>query len=109
MPRQASKPTSVVSLRDDDIETAVATDEVPLAEFDTEWYGARQQMAPPLEAAAADTNATLDGETHLKTAIEIDAQRAPTVVLFVDGDPVKQLRGAKDEQTLRDLITRYDD
>lgn len=112
MPIQASEPTSVVSLGDDDIETVVATGGVALVEFYAEWCGACQRMAPALDAVAADTDATVvtvDVETHLETAIEFGAQRAPTVVLFVDGDPVKHLRGAQDEQTLRDLVARYSD
>jgi thioredoxin 1 len=69
-------------------------------------------MEPVLETIAADTDAavlTVDIESHLETAVEFGAQSTPTFVLFADGQPVKQLRGAHPEQSLRDLINRYDD
>lgn len=69
-------------------------------------------MKPVLEALAEDTEATIltiDIESNLETAIEFGAQSTPTFVLFVDGQPVKQLRGGQNEQTLRDLIARYRD
>jgi len=45
----------------------------------------------------------------LETAIEFGAQRTPTFVPFVDGQPVQQLRGGQNEGTLRDLIAQYRD
>jgi thioredoxin 1 len=69
-------------------------------------------MKPVLEALAEDTDATIltiDIESNLETAIEFGAQSTPTFVLFVDGQPVKQLRGGQNEQTLRDLIAQYRD
>ncbi|GAA0681409.1 thioredoxin family protein [Natronoarchaeum mannanilyticum] len=112
MATQTRKTDSVVSLGDDDIEAAVETDGVALAEFYTEWCGSCQRMKPILETIAADTDATIltiDVESHLETAIEFGAQSTPTFVLFADGKPVKQLRGAQDEGTLRELIARYSD
>jgi thioredoxin 1 len=52
---------------------------------------------------------TIDIESHLETAIEFGAQSTPTFVLFADGQPVKQLRGAQTERSLRDLIRKYND
>jgi len=48
-----------------------------------------------------------DTESNLETAINFGAQSAPTFVLFVDGQPVKQLRGGETEQSLRELIAAY--
>src|SRR6056297_75732 len=113
MTTQTTKTNSVVSLGDDDdIEAAVEIDGVALAEFYTEWCGSCQRMTPILETIATDTDATvltIDVESHLETAIEFGAQSTPTFVLFADGKPVKQLRGAQDEATLRELIERYSD
>ena len=69
-------------------------------------------MEPVLQTIAGDTDATvltIDIESHLETAIEFGAQSTPTFVLFADGQPVKQLRGGQNEQSLRDLIARYSD
>jgi thioredoxin 1 len=101
---------SVVSLGDGDIQVVVEADGVTLVEFYTEWCGACQRMQPVLERIADDTDATVltvDIESRLETAIEFGAQGTPTFVLFVDGEPVKRLRGAQTEQSLRDFISRY--
>lgn len=112
METQTTGPDTVVSLDDDDIEAVVETDGAALAEFYTAWCGACQRMKPVLETIAADTDATvltIDLESHLETAIEFGAQSTPTFVLFVEGQPVKQLRGAQTEQGLRELLNRYND
>ncbi|MFC7139877.1 thioredoxin family protein [Halosimplex aquaticum] len=112
MTTQTAETDRVVSLGDVDLETVVEDSSVALVEFYTEWCGTCKRMKPVLEALAEDTDATIltiDIESNLETAIEFGAQRTPTFVLFIDGQPVKQLRGGQNEQTLRDLITRYRD
>jgi thioredoxin 1 len=112
MATRAAKTDSVVSLGGDSIETVVEDSSVALVEFYTEWCGTCKQMEPVLEALAEDTEAailTIDIESNLEAAIEFGAQSTPTLVLFVDGQPVKQLRGGQSEQTLRDLIVQYRD
>ncbi|MBX0297599.1 thioredoxin family protein [Haloarcula nitratireducens] len=112
MATQTTEMDSVVSLGGDEIETVVENSSVALVEFYTEWCGTCKRMEPVLEALAEDTDATIltiDIESNLETAIEFGAQSAPTFVLFVDGQPVKQLRGGQNEQTLRDLIAQYRD
>ncbi|WP_121823337.1 thioredoxin family protein [Halostella salina] len=102
----------MISLGDGDIESVVGDTDVTLVEFYTEWCGTCQRMKPMLETIAADTDAavaTIDIESHLEIAIEFGAQSTPTFVLFVDGQPVKQLRGGQTEQSLRDLIGTYSD
>ncbi|MUV59648.1 thioredoxin [Halobacterium sp. CBA1126] len=102
----------MISLDDDDIKTVVEDSSVALVEFYTEWCGTCKRMKPVLETLAEDTDAsvlTIDIESNLETAIEFGAQSTPTFVLFVDGQPVKQIRGGQTEQTLRDLIAQYND
>ena len=112
MTTQTVETDSVVSLGGDDIETVVEDSRVVLVEFYTEWCGTCKRMKPLLEILVEDTDATIltiDIESNLETAIEFGAQSTPTFVLFVDGQPVKQLRGGQNEQSLRDLIARYSD
>ncbi|WP_209309588.1 thioredoxin family protein [Haloarcula amylovorans] len=112
MATQIATTDSVIPLGDDKIETVIENSDVALVEFYTEWCGTCQRMKPILETIAVDTDAavvTIDIESHLETAIEFGAQSTPTFVLFVDGQPVKQLRGGQNEQSLRDLIARYSD
>ncbi|MFB6071726.1 MAG: thioredoxin family protein [Halobacterium sp.] len=102
----------VVSLGDGDVEAAVGDSRVALVAFYTEWCGACERTKPLLEDLAEDTDATIltvDIESNLETAIEYGARSTPTFVLFVDGRPVKQLRGGQNERTLRDLIAEYRD
>ncbi|ELZ52638.1 thioredoxin [Halorubrum hochstenium ATCC 700873] len=102
----------MISLDDADLETVVEDSGVVLAEFYTEWCGTCTRMKPVLETLAEDADATvltIDIESNLETAIEFGAQSAPTFVLFVDGQPVKQLRGGQNERALRELIARYRD
>jgi thioredoxin 1 len=112
MATQTAEKDRVISLDDDDLETVVEDSSVALVEFYTEWCGTCKRMKPVLEALAEDTDATIltiNIESNLETAIEFGAQSTPTFVLFVDGQPVKQLRGGQNEQTLRDLIAQYHD
>ncbi|WP_280536269.1 thioredoxin family protein [Halopenitus sp. POP-27] len=112
MATQTAEMDRVVSLGDDDLETVVEDSSVALVEFYTEWCGTCTRMKPVLETLAEDTDATIltiDIESNLETAIEFGAQSTPTFVLFVDGQPVKRLRGGQNEQTLRELITQYRD
>jgi len=112
MATQTAVTDRVVSLGDDDIETVVEDTSVALVEFYTEWCGTCKRMKPVLEDLAEETDATIltvDIESNLETAIEFGAQSTPTFVLFVDGQPVKHLRGGQNEQTLRDLIAQYSD
>jgi thioredoxin 1 len=101
---------SVVPLGTDDLETVAGSKSVALVEFYTEWCGTCQRMEPVLREIAADTDAavvTVDIEDNLETAIEFGAQSAPTFVVFADGRPVKTLRGAQSEATLRDIVATY--
>jgi len=112
MATQTAETDSVVSLGEDDIETVVEDSRVTLVEFYTEWCGTCKRMEPVLETITVDTDATVltvDIESNLETAIEYGAQNTPTFVLFVGGQPVKQLRGGQTEQSLRELIARYSD
>ncbi|WP_459191032.1 thioredoxin family protein [Halosimplex sp. J119] len=112
MATQTAETDSVVSLGDSDIEPIIEDSSVTLVEFYTEWCGTCKRMEPVLETIAVDTDVTVltvDIESNLETAIEFGAQSTPTFVLFVDGEPVKRLRGGQTEQSLRELIGRYSD
>lgn len=94
----------------DDFGDVIESNDVVLVEFYTDWCGTCQRMRPVLQSLIADTETailTVDVESHLETAIEYGAQRTPTFVVFVAGQPVKRLRGRQSEATLRDLIETY--
>ncbi len=102
--------TPVRSLGEGSIDTIVDSDAVVLVAFYTGECDACKAMDPPLAAIASDTSATVltvDIESHLETAIEFGAQTSPSVVLFVDGRPVKRRRGRQTDAALRDLMEPY--
>lgn len=107
MATRASGMSDVISIGDDDFQSIVERRGLVLVEFYTEWWGSCQRMRRILGRIAADGDAakrTVNIQEHLASAIPFGGQRAPTFILFVDGKPVKQLRGPRDEQTLRELL-----
>jgi thioredoxin 1 len=72
-----------------------------------DWCGPCQMMEPSIEALAAETPvvvAKVDVDAHQSLAGQLGVQGVPTLVLFVEGDPVERLVGAKDKATLERLI-----
>ena len=110
MATQSGETDGLVSLGNEEFEAAVGGSGITLVEFYTDWCSTCSQMWPHLRDIAADTVATVvtvDIESNLEPAIEFDAHRTPTFVLFVDGQPVRRLHGGQTAQTLRNLIRRY--
>lgn len=110
MATREPQPSGVLELDEGPLEDVIASNDVVLAEFVTEWCGACRRMEPVLDAIAADTDATVvtvDVESHLETAVEHGAQSTPTFVCFADGRPATRVRGAQTEAALRDLLDTY--
>ena len=75
-----------------------------------DWCGPCQMMEPTIEAVAADTPAVvakIDVDSQQSLAAQLGAQSIPTLVLFVDGEPVERLVGAQGRGPLESLIQRY--
>lgn len=75
-----------------------------------DWCGPCQMMEPTVEALAAETPAVIakvDIDTHQSLAGQLGVQGVPTLVLFVDGEPVERLVGAQDRSTLEGLIRQH--
>ncbi|WIV66322.1 thioredoxin [Natrialbaceae archaeon AArc-T1-2] len=84
---------------------------VVLVDFYADWCGPCQMLAPILETVAAETAATVakvDTDSHQRLAQQHGVQGLPTLVVFVDGEPVERLVGMQDETTLRNVIAEHD-
>ncbi|MFC4245886.1 thioredoxin [Natribaculum luteum] len=83
---------------------------IVLVDFYADWCGPCQMLAPTLETIAAETTATVakvDTDAHQRLAQQHGVQGLPTLVLFVDGEPVERLVGMQNEATLRQVISNH--
>jgi len=81
-----------------------------LVDCHADWCGPCQMMEPTIKSLAAETPAVVakvDVDVHPSLAGKLGAQGVPTLLLFVDGEPVERLVGAKDKATLEGLIRQH--
>ena len=80
-----------------------------LVDFWAEWCAPCHQIAPVLEQLAAERAGTLrvvklNSDEHPVTAARYRVLGLPTLILFRDGEPLLEVRGARTKATLeRDL------
>ncbi len=85
-----------------------------LVDFGADWCPPCRAMAPVLEAVAREhagvlTVLTLDVDRNRQAADRYGAMSLPTLILFRDGAPVKQLVGARPKAALlRELNPHLD-
>ena len=90
---------------------SIVTDASPvLVDFYADWCGPCRLLSPTVESVASRTNGTVvkvDVDGHRGLAAEYDVGGVPTLLLFVDGEPVERLVGVHDEGTLRGLVESH--
>lgn len=92
------------------LDALVADHRVVLVDFQADWCGPCRMLEPIVERIAADTDAvvaSVDVDEDGGLARTYGVRGVPTLLLFVEGDPVERLVGAQDEGTLRGLVDEY--
>jgi len=88
----------------------VEANEVVLVDFYADWCGPCQMLEPVVERLAANTDAAVgkvDVDANQQLAATHGVQGVPTLVLFVNSDPVEEVVGMRGEDQLRSLIEEY--
>ena len=92
------------------LEDVVDAHDVVLVDCYADWCGPCRMLEPTIESLAAETDAAVakvNVDAHQRLAQQLGARSIPTLVLYVDGEPVERLLGAQDRATLEGLIDRY--
>ena len=90
-------------LTDENFLTTVNTNEVILVDFWAEWCGPCRMLTPVLEDFSKEYNipvVKLNVDENPEKTREYSVHSIPTMVLFVNGEPVKTITGAKPKHIL---------
>ncbi|MFD7162191.1 thioredoxin [Streptomyces violascens] len=108
------KAAGVDEVTDETFADAVMRAALPvLVEFTADWCPPCRQIAPVLSALAVEEAdrlkiVQLDVDTNPETTAKYGVLSMPTLVVFVDGEPVKSMVGARPKrrllQELEDVI-----
>ena len=100
------KAMGVDEVTDEDFDSEVLTSELPvLVEFTADWCGPCRQLAPVLGAVAQEQAGRLkvvqiDVDRNPETATRYGVLAMPTLLVFLAGEPVKALVGARPKRKL---------
>ncbi|GEL19402.1 thioredoxin [Pseudonocardia asaccharolytica] len=88
------------------------SDKTVLVDFWAAWCGPCKMVAPVLDEIAGEhadslTVAKLDIDANPATARDYQVMSIPTMILFQDGKPVKQIVGAKPKAALLADLADY--
>ncbi|MFH7595885.1 thioredoxin [Streptomyces racemochromogenes] len=86
-------------------EVLAERDRAVLVEFTADWCGPCRQLAPVLSAVAAEQAGRLkvvqiDADSNPDAVTRYGVLSMPTMLLFRDGEPVRQITGARPKRRL---------
>jgi thioredoxin 1 len=104
---------NTVEVTDASFESAVLNSDKPVVvDFWATWCGPCKMVAPVLDEIAGEnkdklTVAKLDIDANPATARDYQVMSIPTMIVFQDGKPVKQIVGAKPKAALLSDLADY--
>ncbi|GAA3249335.1 thioredoxin [Pseudonocardia petroleophila] len=104
---------NTVDVTDDTFDADVLkSDKVVVVDFWATWCGPCKMVAPVLDEIAGEnkeklTVAKLDIDANPETARTFQVMSIPTMIVFQDGKPVKQIVGAKPKAALLKDLADY--
>jgi thioredoxin 1 len=104
---------NTVEVTDASFESAVLKSDKPVVvDFWATWCGPCKMVAPVLDEIAGEnkdklTVAKLDIDANPATARDYQVMSIPTMIVFQDGKPVKQIVGAKPKAALLSDLADY--
>jgi thioredoxin 1 len=104
---------NTVTVTDDSFEKDVLnSDKTVVVDFWATWCGPCKMVAPVLDEIAGEnsekiTVAKLDIDQNPSTARDYQVMSIPTMIVFKDGMPVKQIVGAKPKAALLNDLADY--
>ena len=104
--------SNVIEIRDEEsLNSDVLNSEKPvLVDFWAEWCGPCKQLAPTVEAVAAEKLETLkvckmDVDSNREVAAKYGIRSIPSLIIFKNGEPAGVEVGALTKQQLEDFIS----
>ena len=104
---------NTVNVTDDSFESDVLkSDKTVVVDFWATWCGPCKMVAPVLDEIAGEnadkiTVAKLDIDANPATARDYQVMSIPTMIVFQDGKPVKQIVGARPKAALLSDLADY--
>jgi thioredoxin 1 len=92
-----------VIVTDESFNQAIKENKIILMDFWAEWCGPCRMVSPILEEISSEYNlpiGKLNIDENTEKPVEYSVQSIPTMVLFVDGNPVHTVVGAKPKHML---------
>ncbi|HCV9036190.1 thioredoxin [Staphylococcus aureus] len=102
---------AIVKVTDADFDSKVESG-VQLVDFWATWCGPCKMIAPVLEELAADYEGKadilkLDVDENPSTAAKYEVMSIPTLIVFIDGQPVDKVVGFQPKENLAEVLDKH--